>query len=78
VERDVDVVSEEDCTDRKMDEVYRPTVVTIKTEYEVSIVTLLSDVFVVPVYVCVYVVPCLFGEAAVFSLHWCTGEMSTC
>ena len=38
VERDVDVVDEEDCTDAKMDEVYRPSVVSIKTEYEVSIV----------------------------------------
>jgi len=38
VERDVDVVGEEDCTDAKMDEVYRPSVVSIKTEYEVSIV----------------------------------------
>jgi hypothetical protein len=38
VERDVDVVGEEDCTDMEMDEVYRPTVVTIKTEHEVSIV----------------------------------------
>ena len=49
----MDVVGEEDCTDRKMDEVYRPSVVSIKTEYEVSIVALLYDVFVVPIYVCV-------------------------
>ena len=38
IERDVYVVGEEDCTDAKMDEVYRPSVVSIKTEYEVSIV----------------------------------------
>jgi hypothetical protein len=34
----VDVVGEEDCTDTKVDDVYRPSVVSIKTEYEVSIV----------------------------------------
>jgi hypothetical protein len=34
----VDVVSEEDCTDMKTDEVYRPSVLCVKTEYEVSIV----------------------------------------
>jgi hypothetical protein len=44
VERDVDVVGEEDCTNVKMDEVYRPPVLSIKSEYEVSI---LSNVFVV-------------------------------
>jgi hypothetical protein len=38
VERDVDVVGEEDCTDAKMDDVYRPTVLSIKTEHEVSFV----------------------------------------
>jgi len=38
VERDVDVVGEEDCTDAKMEDVYRPSVLSIKTEYEVSIV----------------------------------------
>ena len=38
VERDVDVVGAEDCTDAKIDEVYRPSVLCIKTEYEVSIV----------------------------------------
>jgi hypothetical protein len=38
VERDVDVVGEEDCTDADMDEIYRPSVLFIKTEYEVSIV----------------------------------------
>jgi hypothetical protein len=38
VERDVDVVGEEDCSDTKMDEVYRPSVLSIKTEHEVSIV----------------------------------------
>jgi hypothetical protein len=50
VERDVDVVDEEDCTDMKVDEVYRPPVLSIKTEREVSI---LSNVFVVCV--CIYV-----------------------
>ena len=40
----MDVMGEEDGTDRKMDEVYRPSVVSIKTEYEVSIVTLLYGV----------------------------------
>ena len=34
----MDVVGEEDCTDMKMDEVHRPSVVSIKTEHEVSIV----------------------------------------
>jgi hypothetical protein len=34
----VDVVSEEDCTDMKTDEVYRLSVLSVKTEYEVSIV----------------------------------------
>jgi hypothetical protein len=34
----VDVVGEGDCTDAKMEEVYRPSVLSIKTEYEVSIV----------------------------------------
>jgi len=48
----VDVMGEEDGTDRKMDEVHRPSVVFIETEYEVSIVTLLYGVFVV--FVCVY------------------------
>ena len=48
----MDVVSEEDSTDRKMDDIHRPSVVSIKTEYEVSIVTLLYGVFVV--FVCVY------------------------
>jgi len=38
VERDVDVVGEEDCTDTKMDEVYRPSVLSIKTEHVVSTV----------------------------------------
>jgi hypothetical protein len=38
VERDVDVVGEEDCTDTKMEQVYRPSVLCIKTEHEVSIV----------------------------------------
>jgi len=36
VERDVDVVGEEDCTDAKMDDVYRPSVLCIKTEHVVS------------------------------------------
>jgi hypothetical protein len=31
-------VGEEDCTDVKSDEAYRPSVLSIKTEYEVSIV----------------------------------------
>jgi hypothetical protein len=34
VERDVDVVGEEVCTDARMDEVYRPAVFSIKTEHE--------------------------------------------
>jgi hypothetical protein len=34
----VDVVSEEDCTDMKTDEVYRLSVLSVKTDYEVSIV----------------------------------------
>jgi hypothetical protein len=38
VERDVDVVGNEDSTDVKTDEFYRPSVLSIKTEYEVSIV----------------------------------------
>ena len=38
VERDVDAVGEEDCTDADMDEVYSPSFLSIKTEYEVSIV----------------------------------------
>jgi len=38
VERDVDVVGEEDCTYAKMDDVYRPSVLSIKTEHVVSIV----------------------------------------
>jgi hypothetical protein len=38
VERDVDVVDNEDSTDMKTDEFYRPSVLSIKTEYEVSIV----------------------------------------
>ena len=29
---------EEDCTDMKMDEVYRPSCLSIKTEHEVSFV----------------------------------------
>ena len=37
-ERDVDVVGEEDCTDARMDEVYRPAVLSIKTEHEVGFV----------------------------------------
>jgi len=31
-------VVEEDCTDMKMDEVYRPSCLSIKTEHEVSFV----------------------------------------
>jgi hypothetical protein len=38
VERDVDVLVDGDCTDMKMDEVYRPSSLSIKTEREVSIV----------------------------------------
>jgi hypothetical protein len=53
----VDVVSEEDCTDMKTDEVYRPSVLWVKTEYEVSIVILLC------VFVCVCVLfHALFGQ----------------
>ena len=34
----MDIVGKEDGTDMKMDEVCRPSVVSIKTEHEVSIV----------------------------------------
>jgi UDP-glucose 6-dehydrogenase len=82
----VDVVGEEDYSDTKMDEVYRPSVLSIKTEHEVSIVIkyfccaylcLCVCFFVGMHWVCV-LFHALFGVAAVFSLHWCTGEMSTC
>ena len=38
VEGEVGVVGEEDCTDARMDEVYRPPRLSIKTEHEVSFV----------------------------------------
>ena len=82
VERDVDVVGEEDCTDTKMDEVYRPSVLCIKTEHVVSIIICCccGVCLFAFVWACIGCVCCsmLFGEAAIFSLHWCTGEMSTC
>jgi hypothetical protein len=77
----VNVVGEEDCTDAKMEEVYRPSVLSIKTEYEVSIVIkcCCGACFVCVGMHWVYMLfHALFGEAAMFSLHWCTGEMSTC
>jgi hypothetical protein len=55
----VDVVSEEDCTDMKTDEVYRPSVLSVKTEYEVSIVMK----YFCDVYLCVCVLfHALFGQ----------------
>ena len=70
----MDVVSEEDCTDMKTDEVYRPSVLSVKTEYEVSIV---MKCFC-GAYFCVYVfcyMLCLgrqfyMYEVGIFSLLW--------
>jgi hypothetical protein len=56
----VDVVGEEDCTDMKTEEVYRPSDLSIKTEYAVSIVIkCFCGVYLcVCVCVCVCFIPC--------------------
>jgi hypothetical protein len=54
VERDVDVVFDEDCTDMKVDEVYRPSDLSIKTEREVSNCCLM---FLLCLFLCACVVP---------------------
>ena len=51
----MDVVGEEDCTDMKTDEGYRPSVLSVKTEYQVSIV---MKYFLVLICVCMCFVPC--------------------
>jgi hypothetical protein len=56
----VDVVGEEDCTDMKSDEVYRPSCLSIKTENEVS---LLIECFLWCLSMCACIVTCFFGGA---------------
>lgn len=76
----MDVVGEEDCTDMKTDEVYRPSVLSVKTEYEVSIVMK----YFCGAYLCVCVfcyMLCLgrqfyMYEAAILSELWRSAEFS--